>query len=138
MSYGPRPVCELRAPTVTEGLNDYQQEKIGADVIISETQEDIERAIIGALNERFVHGLAKDSVMIILPTDIHMALITIRTWKPGQENFPGVCISRTPVAQASRLLNPAEPKYSGYMFSEDKGWYVVTSENIPQDSLAMA
>ena len=52
MSYRPRPICELKAPTVTEGLNDYQQEKTGVDVIISDTQEDIERAIIGALNER--------------------------------------------------------------------------------------
>jgi len=138
MSYRPRPICELKAPTVTEGLNDYQQEKTGVDVIISDTQEDIERAIIGALNERFVHGLAKDSVMIMLPTDIHMAKIIIRTWKPKQENFPGVCISRTPVDPASSLLDPTEPKYSGYMFSEDGGWYVVTPENIPQDSLAMA
>ena len=125
MSHGPRPVCELKAPTVIEGINDYQQEKNGADVIIR------------ALNLRFPHGLSKASVMIMLPDAIDMATATMANWKPGRQQFPGICIERTRVIpersqlfDIDQLSDSEEPEYSAYMFSEHKGWYKVTLEEM--------
>ena len=92
-------------------------------------QRKAQEAIICELTKRFPFGLPKDLVIIMLPSELQMALATINTW--GPKSFPGVCITRTPVSPAGRLLDPSKPKYLGYLFSEDKGWYVVTPENLP-------
>ncbi len=117
MSHRSRPVCELRAPTVIEGINDYQEQKNG------------EEAIIRALNQRFPHGLSGPKEGLLLPNDIDMARAIMNTWIIG--STPGVClVEDVNVDPTSKILNPAHGKYSIYAFCEEDGWYIVTADSV--------
>jgi hypothetical protein len=122
MSYGQRPVCELKAPTVVEGINDYQEQKSG------------EEAIIRALNQRFAHGLPSSTEGLLLPNDMDMARAIMRTWIVG--SAPGVCLAEgVTLDLASKILDPAHSKYSIYAFCEEDGWYTATADSV-EDLLA--
>lgn len=112
MSNGQGPVCQLKARTVVEGINEYK-EKTGED------------AIIRALNTRFPHGLSSAKKGLPLPNEFDITQAIMKTWTPG--STPGVClVNHLALDPSSRILSPTDSKYSVYVFCQDDGWYAAT------------
>ncbi len=108
MSQQPRPAHELRAPTISEGLNDYQEQREGRAVILAE------------LNRRLPNGPSVSTEGIILPNEPEMAQSMIRYWR----TMPMICVRQE---VNSIVLDNAhvDEDHSLYLFG-DNGWYAAT------------